>query len=282
MNDQIEEFDEDDDLNREAIAEDLAEMGFKNAEAMAALTMICQRLIATEEVEDDEDLIEGERTRLGGVPDVDPSFEWPVHEGRPLAFLGQMDFVHEDFLLLFFYDSEKQPWGDQPSDRGSWKVIQSDRGRLRTAAVPKGVAMTRQRDCTMVESIMLPDSSSDYMEIEELEIPKGDVDLLQTMEESVKIACHHFGGYPSLLQGDMEAAVHLVSHGISLDDVDPEAPEIQALLENDDDWTLLCQFDSDADLGWQWADNGRLFFWIPIDDLLEMNYDNVWVVLQSS
>ena len=76
--------------------------------------------------------INGEsRSYLGGVPPTYPGFAWPVKGSRPLGFLAcidlseipTVDWLPKAGLLLFFYDLDKQPWGFDPADRGSWAVM---------------------------------------------------------------------------------------------------------------------------------------------------------------
>jgi hypothetical protein len=47
-----------------------------------------------------------------------------------------------------------------------------------------------------------------------------------------------------------------------------------------DQWRLLLQLDSGDD--WMWGDCGKLYFWIPRDDLRERRFENVWLVLQCA
>ena len=68
-------------------------------------------------------------SRLGGAPDGPRDFQWPVVDGRPLAFLLQLDLAALGLSelptrgrLLFFYDLDNNPWGTSPEDVG-WAVI---------------------------------------------------------------------------------------------------------------------------------------------------------------
>jgi uncharacterized protein YwqG len=44
---------------------------------------------------------------------------------------------------------------------------------------------------------------------------------------------------------------------------------------------LLLQLDSDARLGLEWMDSGRLYFWIRRQDLTAKRFHKCWVILQS-
>ena len=82
----------------------------------------------------------GESTSyLGGMPPWPADTPWPARDGAPLTFLACIDLaVVEAALpvpwlpatgrLLFFYDAEKQPWGFDPKDRGSWVLTVAAEG----------------------------------------------------------------------------------------------------------------------------------------------------------
>jgi uncharacterized protein YwqG len=118
--------------------------------------------LMTQRVSDDQ-LGIGE-SRIGGVPDVPPGFEWPrwappanqyvhyLHRPRPdgpapLAFIAQIDLGTipqvDDSLpnsgwFYFFYDRYSEPEGFRPSDRGCCRVIYAnpDRSTLSRAEPP--------------------------------------------------------------------------------------------------------------------------------------------------
>ena len=79
------------------------------------------------------------------------------------------------------------------------------------------------------------------------------------------------------LQDDMHLQAQLLSQGFT----DDQSAEAKALVAGAIDWLLLFQLDSDADAHMQWASTGLLYFWITRQDLQALNFDNVWVVLQS-
>src|SRR6187399_2818468 len=69
-----------------------------------------------------------------GAPQLDVGVAWPEKDGRRLEFLACIDLAElaavesipwlpKTGSLSFFYDMEKQPWGFDPKDRGSWAVI---------------------------------------------------------------------------------------------------------------------------------------------------------------
>jgi hypothetical protein len=46
-----------------------------------------------------------------------------------------------------------------------------------------------------------------------------------------------------------------------------------------DEWHLLLQLDSDV---WMWGDCGKLYFWIPREDLRALRFDRLWLEMQCS
>ena len=282
-----EEFEEDyeDDLDREAIAEGLGELGMQEPEAMAELAALCHRFLAFEEV---EEAGEDEMTRLGGIPDVPADFSWPTHNGTPLAFLGQADFFEDGKVLSFFYESSSQPWGYSPEDKNAARVFMFDRDSLVQARLPEELSEVQRFPNTfraLQADVMLPDAKSDIFHFME-DVPKSDVELLKRLEdeqEEETASAHHLLGYPSILQGDMELQCEMASNGYACGEPEafdsPKAAEFEITAG---EWTLLAQFDSDPELGWNWQDGGRLFFWIKVDDLTNERFENTWTILQTN
>src|SRR6185503_9698929 len=96
----------------------------------------------------------GESTSyFGGAPALPLGMTWPMNRGKPLSFLACVDlssvaktlphaWLPSSGRLLFFYDSEKQPWGFDPKDRGGWAVIPAGEEQL-PASEPMGDSVRR-------------------------------------------------------------------------------------------------------------------------------------------
>jgi len=87
-------------------------------------------------------------SRIGGGPDVPAGFTWPTHKGRPLDFLLQINLADVQGLqcgldlpaqgvLSFFYDTDTQPWGYDPADRGGHGVRLFDADGLQRSPAPE-------------------------------------------------------------------------------------------------------------------------------------------------
>jgi uncharacterized protein YwqG len=85
-----------------------------------------------------------------------------------------------------------------------------------------------------------------------------------------------------MIQNDMALECAMASAGLKayfLPNLkDPRQRKIAA---SAGDWTLLLQIDSEPRLGLEWADAGRLFYWIRKQDLAALRFDRCWAVLQS-
>ena len=66
-------------------------------------------------------------SKIGGMPDLPVTIEWPHAHGKPLAFIAQINLadIHDldveqqlpaQGWLYFFYDAVNEHWGDVPDD----------------------------------------------------------------------------------------------------------------------------------------------------------------------
>src|SRR5690348_1023059 len=80
----------------------------------------------------------GVPVRLGGAPLLPAAAAWPAWRGRPLDFLGAVDFTELAVFgaipglplggrAAFYYASEiPRPWGDASGQRDGWRVFTGD------------------------------------------------------------------------------------------------------------------------------------------------------------
>ena len=92
-------------------------------------------------------------------------------------------------------------------------------------------------------------------------------------------------GWPDLLQNSMAAECELVSQGVNMggDIMDiPRTVYKKAAQTGLDRWQLLLQLESkeDMDPELSFGDSGRLYFFLPREDLAARRFDRVWTVLQ--
>ena len=233
-------------------------------------------------------------SRFGGEPDLPPVAAWPRWREGPLSFLAQLDLatlpdasglLPDTGTLLFFFDSQKQPWGFDPADEGGARVVYSEadpRVLVRTA-FPEDLPTAARFAARSLEArpvATLPtDGERAGLELEEDEA----AELYAELEAGITglEAEHRVLGWPAELQNPMELECQLVSNGLYCgNSAGYQSEAAQRLAPGADDWILLCQLDSDETLGWMWGDLGRLYFWIKRGHLAARRFDRVWTVLQ--
>ena len=248
-------------------------------------------------------------TRFGGRPDVPPGFQWPVFEGerfdgevkvRPLTFLAQFNcgelapwdsehLLPDRGLLSFFYEAEVQPWGYDPRDRGGARVFWfEDTDLLSPADFPAEMEDYCKFPMIRIQARQAPSwpGPEDFFSGGLEETEDGDFDAArEALGEEDPEVCSKLLGWPNVIQNSMAAQCDLVTQGYYLgrtwDDVPPEIrkrAEESAL----DRWQLLFQLDvvEGDDFCLMFGDSGRVYFYIPREDLPARRFDRVWAILQ--
>jgi uncharacterized protein YwqG len=240
-------------------------------------------------------------SKLGGMPDVGPAFNWPSWKHRPLTFLCQLnlaDVAQYPFcaslptvgVLAFFYDQEQESWGFDPKDRGSWLVHFEPNPDLLQRRENPGAAQspTGYPACALTPSEVQTLPAIDSLAVASLGLSPEERDVYSQVLEQIEAkrpggAEHQVLGHPSPIQGDMQLECQLVSHGLYCGDpsgyTDPRA---RALETGAGDWHLLLQVDTDDTSEMMWGDCGRLYFWITDDALRRRAFEECWMILQCS
>jgi len=234
-------------------------------------------------------------TRLGGPPLLPVPEPWPRVDGRPLAHVGQIylpDVGAEGAslglpthgILTFFYDASEQPWGFDPADRGSWRV--DWRTDLEGLSIPERPSELHQRDrftaVPMQPELEWTVPGFDAYERDDLSFAPEDLERVQAVEDRLtgELPAHRVLGHPDLIQSEMRLECELVSRGIYLggDRGEPVVPPDAERAARE--WRLLLQVDSDGDVGTEWGDVGRIYFWIRAQDLEARDFSRVHLSLQ--
>jgi len=240
--------------------------------------------------------------KFGGVPDLPMKWNWPEWEGKPLSFICQLNFkelnIHNideqlpiSGILYFFYEADGQPWGFDPNDKGCCKVLfyNGSSDMLNRTKFPESLP----EECKFesgtinfnIESTM---PCSDSLYINQLRLNTDELNIFSKLEDmqqeqSDEETIHRLFGYADEIQGEMETECCLVNNGVDCGDSSGyKSPKGKDLMKYATDWKLLLQMDSEEELGFMWGDLGRIYFWIHKDDLKNRNFDNVWLILQSS
>lgn len=233
-------------------------------------------------------------SKIGGKPALPAGFVWPGYEGknwldevarRPMSFLTQINLAdvaaldgenllpHEG-MLTFFYELDSQEWGYDPAHAGCARVCY----------FPDASALTeRELPADLEEEFRIDEQSLSFSAenslpgCEEAQRILGediDWDSLTAAREEAGIpeatalnellGPHRLLGYPNTIQSDLFPQCAQMAGG--------EAS----------DWLLLLQLGTLSADGEElmWGDCGKIYFCIRRQDLLERNFDNIWLILQ--
>ncbi|XRQ03785.1 DUF1963 domain-containing protein [Actinomadura welshii] len=229
---------------------------------------------------------------LGGAPVLPPDEPWPHWDGRPLDFLGALDFagltsfgaipgVPSSGRVAFYYASATpRPWGDAAAQRDGWRILTGD---LREATPPPGTLTYPRTRLYATPFLSLP--SPQEPAVRRLEATYSG--LLPVYEQlhaawsqhnwPTDMPAHQLGGWPALVQRPLGPDCFYASTGRPLDSLNPPplTPDEERAV---DEWRLLLQLDSDDRLGWYWGDPGHVYFCARPNDPLE----RTWLTLQAA
>jgi uncharacterized protein YwqG len=246
-------------------------------------------------------------SRMGGLPDLPPDFEWVKWRGRSLNFLAQFNCAElskydldrvlpNSGMLYFFYDLDQQPWGFDPDDRGGSVVIYSpDCQLLRLANLPAGMSeqefclpsfdlsfkstlSTPLEDSVAFEQIGFSNAESENFDRLWQELLDSETGF-EAAQEQESQPIHQLLGFSHNIQGDMQIECQMAANGIYCGDGN-SAPQAQDLAEKAAEWRLLFQVDSDDDLDIMFGDCGMIYYWIQEAALKEKRFDQTWTILQ--
>ncbi len=275
------------DALREAAAMVLEGHGFGEVdrELLLSLAQPAVRLIALPDPD-----VAPAASRFGGDPYLPAETAWPRRQDEPLAFLAQvrLDELPADawpegaprtgHLLVFGLAPE--PAYGEPGDDGAWAVMHVPDDRACALAEPPAELddYGRFAPCAVHLRLTLspPSPFSSRLEaLEEEHRPPDDFekaldDYWTAYEALMPEPDHRIGGWPAIVQEEMEAEVVVAVREARGEDA------------AHGEWTLLLQLASDLDGApdFMWGDMGYLYFWIREADLRAGRFDNVWMITQ--
>jgi uncharacterized protein YwqG len=215
---------------------------------------------------------------------------------QPLSFLAQINLADvasqgcdlplpRRGLLLFFYDTDNQPWGMYPHDSVGTQVLFVPAGTkiARGSIAQVNPSPVRPLRCVASESLPSSESAEERMKGQAGYSREAfDEDFFKLRTKDLKVincGSHVFGGWPSSIQAPMEPECERVTNRIHTGN-SKGRPRAAALRQSAPQWRLLLQLDSDDKLHWEWADVGRLYFWCRESDIAERRFERCWTVLQ--
>lgn len=206
-------------------------------------------------------------SKMGGVPDLPDSFEYPMHKGNPLQFIAQfnlndlqnvgMDHNLPKTGMLYFFSIENYFEED---------VNPTEAGRVLYYDIP--VEQLRRADELQTNYNQCATTFKLTYKLPELFIEdEADSDrFLQLLEELIpdNYDNHQMFGEPFSVQDEV-----LYEIGKYMG-IDPQH------------MTLLFQIDSDTkNCNMMWGDLGMLYFCIGNEDLKNRRFENACCVLQT-
>ncbi|WP_190021173.1 YwqG family protein [Streptomyces hiroshimensis] len=236
--------------------------------------------------------------RLGGLPELPESEEWPVWEGHgPLSFVASLDCaalpsaaldiaVPSDGTLAFFYFDGQLDDGCavvSPYESGTWagaRVLYVPAGvPVAERAAPEGlrpypeVALTARVETT-APYLRHPVVYREFAPMPD-DHPLWDEDFQEGLWDFSEGTEHRLGGHANPVQDEVESEV---ACGV-LENPPWTDPRI-----NDEAlrWVLLAQFDTDDDADMMWGDCGALYWLIRPEDLAARRFDRAMFTWQCS
>lgn len=232
-------------------------------------------------------------SKFGGWPDIPTQFDWPKYNGHALVFVAQIrleDVKQYDLdrllpmggIMYFFYDLVSA--GYDPLHRGAWQICIGNTGVRGLARAVPPTTLDPGIQCELPpcslsfrSAISLPDPNSAL--VASLDLSD---DEFEQYVEVVGPPSHQLLGYPRLVQGEMELECQLASNGLYCGDEtgykDPRRSELES---GSAEWHLLLQLATDTKAGFNWGDDGIVYYWMRRADLGSMRFDRAWLIQQS-
>ena len=205
-------------------------------------------------------------SHLGGSPTSQRVGGWPTTSyGRGLSLLAEFTLSREHANLLglpgpgvlaFYFDSVEAPW----STTGDALRVEYVEGARTYAIVPPN-------DCDQFDEVRVGLVET---EIPRLGVPTTDtLSAYRALQEKLDprdAPLAFLGGHAFPLQTPME------------DECASIIPAVPA-----SEWRLLLQLDTDRRAGFAWGSgSGRLYFWIPEEDLARARFERVVAITQDT
>lgn len=238
------------------------------------------------------------------------------HAGRLLTafalnFLAQINFaqiwaagpVDEDIprtgLLSIFYNITDKPWGAVPADALALQLYFQERvpSDLQRLPLPETLQALPahwhlgELECALHTALTpLPVASADW-KVHAARFSREQQDAYadwlsdaadcNASADGQDWRCHHVGGWPTPIQGDMQTRCALVAGGLDSGMAEHWCdPATRPLRDTATEWLLLLQIGTDEQAGFNWGDEGQLYLWIRREDLRARRFDQARLVLQ--
>ena len=239
----------------------------------------------------------GLRSSTGGLPPGGVKFDWPQCEGRSLSLIATLyleelptlhDWLPSDGILLFFYDLEEEPWGDDSTVSDGWKVlwvIDTTKGNPVVCERPENlkdgfVFQSRPLSFEIVETLPF----IDHPLFEEVESSDSLMDELEEqIEDEEGLSCGHIGGYSGAADGALYAfrcrqqirgENPMLAYEANLEEIQAAESEMCLLFEYEMD-------EREAEEAPEIFGSRNLSFWAFKADVRQQDFSKVWMRLET-
>lgn len=254
-------------------------------------------------------------SKIGGKPAVPEGFVWPRYLGttydditkeRPLSFMAQINLeeaagcdtkglLPKTGILSFFYEQMSMPWGFSTKDKGAARVYYfPETEQLMPVDIPEDMddeAIMPELALAFGRHISLPEITDFPEDITEMDFEYDDY---EECRRECGYTCDEWGdvtkllGYPDTIQNSMEdeceSLLRGYSRGCPEDFAKIPKDVLEDIYEKSRDWMLLFQMGTveGEDFEYMFGDCGHIYFWIRRQDLENLDFDKVWLILQCS
>lgn len=234
---------------------------------------------------------------MGGEPCLPADVDWPTWEGHgPLSFIASINCgaisrarVHTILpgsgTLLFFYfdgqvDNGKTWVHPRDPEIGSGSRVLYVPASTPTAPRPTPGELRAYRHVRLQAEtgVKIPQITDSWI-YPRLGLDYGTVStdpMYVDFQEAVwnlRQTYHQVGGTPASIQGDVALEVADIKPEWDMEQLDPDNPHFDDILEELSQWELLAQFASDRDAGMMWGDGGMLYWLIDPYDAELRDFD---------
>ncbi len=236
----------------------------------------------------------GLRSSTGGLPPEGLKFAWPEYDGRSLTllatlYLAEIPFLHDwlprDGVLLFFYDFESVPWGDDVFEAEGWRVLwtaDTVAGDATVSERPENLKegfVMKARPLSFEEGVTLPFEDHPLFE----EVGLSD-ELMEELEESAEDdeSCGHIGGYSGAAEGALYAfrcrqqimgENPMLAYEANLEEIQEAEKEMCLLFEYEME-------EREEDEAPEIFGSRNLSFWAFKADVKQQDFSKVWLRLE--
>jgi uncharacterized protein YwqG len=259
-------------------------------------------------------------SKLGGLPDLPPDFQWPYYGEKPLTFIGQFrfsEFSHLDpngtlpqrGILYYFIETDEMIFGSY-DQRSAWRMfyVEDENKSLVRSVHPtyqaeyRFIQALQSHQVVCEKCLSLPtifgveaaEYGIDFLDDRDVESPyyhwsaSSELMAYSKLEKLVHPSpCHYWLGHPQRWQGSVQEEVVINSQMIERqkfpDQLYRFTEEQTAHIQSEmKKWQFLFQIDTDGSLDVIWGETGTLYICIPKDSLANRRFEDCWTIMQCT